>query len=112
MATKEDLTDFLTKEQSQSIENYSYIPNEKIEETKMRKGDYIKFMYKYNYKFMEGGIVISTAKYPVVELLSYSVPKSYYNIDLSQVYVFYKKNIKQMTQRDFFEDLLESLKKK
>lgn len=108
---KEELLEFLTPSQQKSLEFYNYLLSIKMPKNPIKKGDYIKFMYKYNYQFMEGGIVIETDEWPIVRLKSYSnVPNSFYKIDLSKVYVFYKKSNK-MTKRDYFEQLLENLEK-
>ena len=104
------LKDFLTMSQQQSIEGYKYIGENELLNNRMRRGDYVKFMYRYNYKFMEGGIVMDVKDYPVVKLRSYD--GSFYNIDLSKTFVFYKRNKERTTKREFFEELLNNLKKK
>jgi len=112
MESKKYLLDFLNNEQIMSLKSYNFISHKQLTKNLFRTGDYIKFMYKYNFKFMEGGIIMDISLFPVVKLMAYNTQKSLYNIDLSQVYVFHKKNLKKQTQRQFFEDLLESLKKK
>lgn len=106
------LKEFLTIAQQQSIESYEYIPPEKLLKKKMNKGDYVKFMYQYNYQFMEGGIIMDLENYPVVRLMSYGDKRTYYMIDLSKTFVFYKRNEGRITKREFFEELLNNLKKK
>jgi len=63
-----DLEDFLNDAQKKSVSTYTIIPEDKLIKKKMYKGDYIKFMYKYNYQFMEGGIIIGLDNYPVIRL--------------------------------------------
>ena len=106
---KEELLDFLTPSQQNSIKEYNYIDLQNIKKNKIKKGDYIKFMYKNNYQFMEGGIVIETQDLPIIRLKSYdTTQKIFYKLDLSKVYVFHKKSSK-ISRRDFFEQLLENL---
>lgn len=108
----DNLKDFLTVSQQQSIEDYIYISPDQLPKLQMRRGDYVKFMYQYNYQFMEGGIVMDVERYPVVRLKSYGGEKNFYTIDLSKTFVFYKKNRERTTKREFFEELLNNLKKK
>jgi len=108
----DDLKEFLTISQQQSISDYIYIHPNKLDTLKINSGDYVKFMYRYNYKFMEGGIVINIDNYPVVKLKSYGGKMQFYNIDLSKTFVFYKKNRDRITKRQYFEELLNNLKKK
>lgn len=105
-----NLEDFLTDSQKKSVSTYTIIQPEKLLEKQMYKGDYIKFMYTYNYQFMEGGIIIGLDNYPVVRLKSYATPPTFYTIDLSKVFVWYKRNLLRQTKRQFFEELLTSLK--
>jgi len=108
---KEDLLDFLNEKQQNTIKDYIYLDSTNIKKIPIKKGDYIKFMYKYNYQFMEGGIVIDTTEWPIVRLKSYDIEmKTFYKIDLSKVYIFYKKSGK-VSRRDFFEELLDNLDK-
>ncbi len=108
---KEDLLEFLTPPQQKSLEEYKYLPSTDVVKIPIKKGDYIKFMYKYNYQFMEGGIVIDLDDWPVIRLKSYmSIPNSFYKLDLTKVYVFYKRKNK-LSRRDYFEQLLENLEK-
>lgn len=108
----DSLKDFLTISQQQSIKDYIFISQNQLPKLKISKGDYVKFMYQYNYQFMEGGIVMDIDKYPVVRLKSYGEKIKYYTIDLSKTFVFYKKNRERITKREFFEELLNNLKKK
>jgi hypothetical protein len=104
------LKDFLNDSQKNAISDYKYIPDTKIHDYKMKKGDYIKFMFKENYQFNEGGIIINIDRYPIVKLKSYQHPNSQiYSIDLTQIYVFYKKNKKTQTRREYFEEYLKNL---
>jgi len=114
---KEELFDFLNPSQQQALKDYHYfdtsLPLKSIQsKLPFRPRDYLKFMNKYNYQLMEGGIVIETHEYPVIKLKSYDKTRnSFSKYDLSQLYVFYKKNNKK-TRRDFFEELLENLEKR
>lgn len=114
---KEELFDFLNPSQQQALKDYHYfdtsLPLKSIQpKIPFRPRDYLKFMNKYNYQLMEGGIVIETHEYPVIKLKSYDKTRnSFSKYDLSQLYVFYKKNNKK-TRRDFFEELLENLEKR
>jgi uncharacterized protein YukJ len=108
----EHLKDFLNDTQKNAISDYKYIPDIKIHDYKMKKGDYIKFMLKQNYQFMEGGIIINMTQYPIITLKSYQPNSQIYSIDLTKIYVFHKKNIKNQTQREYFEEYLKSLSKK
>jgi hypothetical protein len=108
----EHLKDFLNDTQKNAISDYKYIPDTKIHDYKMKKGDYIKFMLKQNYQFMEGGIIINMTQYPIITLKSYQPNSQIYSIDLTKIYIFHKKNIKNQTQREYFEEYLKSLSKK
>lgn len=108
----EHLKDFLNDTQKNAISDYKYIPDTKIHDYKMKKGDYIKFMLKQNYQFMEGGIIINMTQYPIITLKSYQPNSLIYSIDLKKIYIFHKKNIKNQTQREYFEEYLKSLSKK
>jgi hypothetical protein len=108
----EYLIDFLNETQKNAISDYKYIPDTKIQTYKMKKGDYIKFILKENYKFMEGGIIININQYPIVTIKSYQLNSSNYSLDLTKVYVFYKKNNKNQTRREYFEEYLKNLSKK
>ena len=107
----EYLKDFLNEAQQNAISDYKYIPDDKIQAYKMKKGDYIKFMLKYNYQFMEGGIIINITQYPIIIVKSYESTSSNYSLDLTKVYVFYKKNNKNQTRREYFEEYLKNLSK-
>lgn len=108
---KEDLLEFLNENQQKSLKDYNYLAiTENIKKIPLKKGDYLKFMYKYNYQFMEGGIIIETIDWPVVRVKSYDKINNFYRLDLTKVYVFYKSK-KQKTRREFFEELLENLEK-
>jgi len=108
----EHLKDFLNDAQKNAISDYKYIPDIKIQDYKMKKGDYIKFMFKQNYQFMEGGIIINMTQYPIITLKSYQPDSQIYSIDLTKIYVFHKKNRKNQTRREYFEEYLKSLSKK
>lgn len=108
----EHLKDFLNDTQQNAISEYKYIPDTKIQDYKMKKGDYIKFMLKQNYQFMEGGIIINMTQYPIITLKSYQPNSQIYSIDLTKIYVFHKKNRKNQTRREYFEEYLKSLSKK
>jgi len=108
----EHLKDFLNDAQKNAISDYKYIPDIKIQDYKMKKGDYIKFMFKQNYQFMEGGIIINMIQYPIITLKSYQPNSQIYSIDLTKIYVFHKKNRKNQTRREYFEEYLKSLSKK
>ena len=97
------LKEFLNDSQQNSISDYKYIPDTKIHDHKMKKGDYIKFMLKPNYQFNEGGIIINIDRYPIITLK--------YSLDLTQIYVFHKKNKKSQTRREYFEEYLSNLSK-
>ena len=85
----QSLKEFLNDSQQNSISDYKYIPDTKIHDHKMKKGDYIKFMLKPNYQFNEGGIIINIDRYPIVILKSYQQPTSQnYSLDLTQIYEF------------------------
>ena len=106
------LKEFLNDSQQNSISDYKYIPDTKIHDHKMKKGDYIKFMHKPNYQFNEGGIIINIDRYPIVILKSYQQPTSQnYSLDLTQIYVFHKKNKNTRTRREYFEEYLSNLSK-
>ncbi len=108
----QSLKDFLNDAQQKSISDYKYIPEAKIPDYKIKKGDYIKFIFKQNYQFNEGGIIINIDKYPIVTIKSYAQPISQnYSIDLTQIYVFHKKNKKNQTRREYFEEYLSNLSK-
>lgn len=108
----EYLKDFLNNSQQNAISDYKYIPDIKIHDYKMKKGDYIKFMLKENYKFMEGGIIININQYPIIIIKSYQPNQQNYSLDLTKVYVFHKKNQKNQTRREYFEEYLKNLSKK
>jgi hypothetical protein len=108
----EYLKDFLNETQQNAISDYKYIPDIKIHDYKMKKGNYIKFMLKENYQFMEGGIIISITQYPIITIKSYKPNQPNYSLDLTKVYVFYKKNRKNQTRREYFEEYLNNLSKK
>ena len=113
MINKQYLEDFLNDTQKRGISDYKYIPDEKIQDYKMKKGDYIKYMFKQNYQFTEGGIIINIDQYPVIILKTYSPSSSpLYSIDLTKIYVFHKKNIKNQTRREYFEEYLKNLYKR
>ena len=113
----QNLKDFLNDSQQNSISDYKYIPDTKINDYKMKKGDYIKYMLKNNYQFMEGGIIINIDRYPIVTLKHYqpyqpsssALLSQFYAIDLTKVYVFHKKNKKNQTRREYFEEYLKNL---
>jgi len=108
----QSLKDFLNDAQQKSIADYKYIPEVKIPDYKMKKGDYIKFIFKENYKFNEGGIIINIDKYPIVTIKSYAQPISQnYSIDLTKIHVFHKRNRKTQTRREYFEEYLSNLSK-
>jgi len=108
----EHLKDFLNDSQQNAISDYKYIPDTKIHDYKMKKGDYIKFMLKQNYQFMKGGIIINMTQYPIITLKSYQPNSQIYSIDLTKIYVFHKKNRKNQTRREYFEEYLKSISKK
>ena len=54
------LKEFLNSVQQEAISDYNFIDNNELTVEKIRPRDYIKFMYRYNYQFMEGGIVTNT----------------------------------------------------
>ena len=116
MINKQYLEDFLNDTQKHAISDYKYIPDEKIQDYKMKKGDYIKYMFKQNYQFLEGGIIINIDQYPVIILKTYSpsLPSSspLYSIDLTKIFVFYKRNNKKQTRREYFEEYLKNLYKR
>jgi hypothetical protein len=68
-------------------------------------------MLKENYKFMEGGIIINITQYPVIIIKSYFPHSQNYSLDLTKVYVFHKKNRKNQTRREYFEEYLNTLSK-
>jgi hypothetical protein len=107
----EYLKDFLTDTQKKAISDYKYIPDTDIPDYKMKKGDYIKFLLKQNYQFMEGGIIINMNQYPIINIKSYQPNEQIYQIDLTKVYVFHKKNKKNQTRREYFEEYLKNLSK-
>ena len=108
----EYLKDFLTDTQKKAISDYKYIPDTDIPDYKMKKGDYIKFLLKQNYQFMEGGIIINIDRYPIVTLRPYQLPIQNYSIDLTKIHVFHKKNQKNQTRREYFEEYLKNLYKR
>jgi hypothetical protein len=108
----QNLKDFLNDAQQNSISSYKYIPEAKIQDYKMKKGDYIKYILKPNYQFNEGGIIINIDRYPIIILKSYQHPISQnYSLDLTKIYVFHKKNKKTQTRREYFEEYLSNLSK-
>jgi len=107
----EYLKDFLNDLQQNAISDYNYIPDTKIHAYKMKKGDYIKFMLKENYQFLEGGIIMNITQYPIIIIKSYQLNSHNYSIDLTKVYVFHKKNSKNQTRREYFEEYLKNLSK-
>ena len=107
----QSLKEFLNNAQQNSISDYKYIPDAKIQDYKMKKGDYVKFMLKENYQFMEGGIIINIDRYPIVTLKPYQFPIQNYSIDLTKIHVFHKKNQKNQTRREYFEEYLKNLSK-
>jgi len=107
----EYLKDFLNESQQNAISDYKYIPEDKIRGYKMKNGDYIKFMLKENYKFIEGGIIINITQYPVIIIKSYQSNQQNYSIDLTKIYVFHKKNMKNQTRREYFEEYLNNFSK-
>lgn len=107
----QSLKEFLNDAQQIAISDYKYIPDAKIPDYKMRKGDYIKFMIKQNYQFNEGGIIINIDQYPIVILKSYQPIPQNYSIDLTKIHVFHKRNKKTQTRREYFEEYLSNLSK-
>ena len=107
----QNLKEFLNDSQNKSISDYKYIPDNKIQDYKMKKGDYVKFMLKDNYQFNEGGIIINMEQYPIIVLKSYNPTSQNYSIDLTKIYVFHKKNRKNQTRREYFEEYLKNLSK-
>jgi hypothetical protein len=108
----QNLKEFLNDAQQNAISDYKYIPDAKILDYNMKKGDYIKFMLKPNYQFNEGGIIISIDRYPIITLKSYKQPTSQiYSIDLTKIHVFHKKNRKSQTRREYFQEYLSNLSK-
>jgi hypothetical protein len=108
----QNLKEFLNDKQQNAISDYKYIPEAKISDYKMKKGDYIKYMFKLNYQFNEGGIIINIDRYPIVILKSYQQETSQnYSIDLTKIHVFHKKNRKTQTRREYFEEYLSNLSK-
>jgi len=108
----EYLKDFLNDSQQNAISDYKYISDTKIQDYKMKKGDYIKFMLKPNYQFIEGGIIINIDQYPIITIKPYQSTTQNYSIDLTKIYVFHKKNIKNQTRREYFEEYLKNISKK
>ena len=108
---KEDLLDFLNAKQQKSLEGYIYFNNENVSKLPFKNGDYIKFMYRYNYKFMEGGVITSVLEYPILKVRCYDMTYGVYRIDVGKIYLFYKKNRKAQTRREYFEELLENLER-
>ncbi len=108
----EYLKDFLNDSQKNAISDYKYISDTKIQDYKMKKGDYIKFMLKPNYQFIEGGIIINIDQYPIITIKPYQSITQNYSIDLTKIYVFHKKNIKNQTRREYFEEYLKNISKK
>ncbi len=107
----QSLKEFLNDSQQNSISDYKYIPDTKIHDHKMKKGDYIKFMHKPNYQFNDGGIIINIDRYPIVILKSYQKPISQnYSLDLTQIYVFHKKNNQNIHPylKDFHKHIIYS----
>ena len=108
----QSLKEFLNDSQQSAISDYKYIPDAKIPDYKMKKGDYIKFILKSNYQFNEGGIIINIDRYPIITLKSYQQPIfQIYSIDLTQIYVFHKKNKKNQSRREYFEEYLINISK-
>jgi hypothetical protein len=110
----QSLKEFLNDAQQNSISDYKYIPDAKIQDYKMKKGDYIKFMLKDTYQFNEGGIIINLDRYPIVTLRPYQLyikPIQNYSIDLIKIFVFHKKNKNTQTRREYFEEYLSNLSK-
>jgi hypothetical protein len=107
----QSLKEFLNDVQQNSISEYKYIPDGKIKDYKVKKGDYIKFMLRDNYQFNEGGIIINMDRYPIVILKPYQSNLQNYSIDLTKIFVFHKKNIKNQTRREYFEEYLSNLSK-
>lgn len=108
----QNLKDFLNDSQNKAISEYKYIPDHKILDYKMKKGDYLKFMLKNNYQFNEGGIIINIEQYPIIVLRSYYPTFQNYSIDLTKIYVFHKKNRKNQSRREYFEEYLKNLSSK
>ena len=107
----EHLKDFLNNAQQNAISDYKYISDTKIHTYKMKRGDYIKFMLKPNYQFNEGGIIMNITQYPIITIKSYQPNQQNYSLDLTKVYVFHKKNKKNQTRREYFEEYLKNLSK-
>jgi hypothetical protein len=107
----QSLKEFLNNSQQNAISDYKYIPDVKIPDYKMKNGDYIKFMFKPNYEFNNGGIIINIDRYPIIILRSYYPTSQNYSIDLTKIYVFHKKNRKTQTRREYFQEYLSNLSK-
>jgi len=105
----EVLKDFLNPEQQRTLDGYEYIEGERLSRQLIKVRNYLKFMYRYNFQLMEGGIITDTKSFPVVTVKSYELGRNFYRVDLSKVYVFYKVNKGNMSRRDFFEEMLKNL---
>lgn len=103
------LKEFLNPVQQEAISDYNFIDNDELSPDRIRPRDYIKFMYRYNYQFMEGGIVTNTDEFPIIKLKAYEKGRKFYNLDLTKVFVFHKKNVNGVSRRNFFEELLKNL---
>jgi len=105
----EQLMDFLTPVEQKSLEGYQYIDGKYLNRMNIKPRNYLKFMYKYNYQLMAGGIITDTNDFPTVTVKSYEIGNNFYRIDLSKVFVFYKQNRSNLSRREFFEEMLKNL---
>ena len=60
-----------------------------------------RFYYKYYYR--------NSSYYIIITIKSYQPNSHNYSIDLTKVYVFHKKNSKNQTRREYFEEYLKNL---
>jgi len=108
---KEFLLDFLTSDQILSVKDYNFIETDtNLCCSKIKNGNYVKYMERLNYRFWEGGIVVGF-DYPVLKLKAYVRPNRFYTIDVTKFFIFYKRGDRWRTRREYFEEMLESLEK-
>jgi len=105
---KNYLQQFLNQYQQNSLKNYEFIEGEEIKKLKPRV--YVKYMDKRTMSFCEGGILMENL-YPIIKLKNYFTKRDYC-INTDYNYIFWKRNVKSMSKREYLIGLLDSLEKK
>ena len=101
-----NIYDFISDAIKEKLKDYMLIDNF----NKLSDKNYVKFINKRNFEFNEGGFVIDINE-PIITILRWDNRKKF-NIDTNYYHIFFKKNKEQLSQRNFFEKVLDGLNKK